>query len=238
MLFLRVKHPPRHWDCGGSSIPGIILPWSSHLPACHFTYLSCRFQYSRGYFVTRRSILYCKWLEENKHAHSTWCLGALFPLRGVVGGCGGGGLGGSSSGSQALRIPFMNSAVWSERRLVWTGVPSHCWLRVTPACACAGINNPSLLRRDISRRSRLPRRWRGAAYRPRTPLRHPSQLTGCTNHPKVAPNVQEPVTRKSACQLWLWWRFSVSFVDAQRGEGSFPNRLGAAGFETNLPLNI
>lgn len=71
-------------------IPGIILPWSHHLPACHFTYLGCRFQYSCGYFVTRRSILYCKWLEDNKYAHSTWCLGALFPLRGVRGWGGGG----------------------------------------------------------------------------------------------------------------------------------------------------
>lgn len=56
------------------------------------------------------------------------------------GGGGGGGLGGSSSGSRASRIPFMK---W--RRLLWTGVPSHRWLRVTPA----GINNPSL-RGDVT----------------------------------------------------------------------------------------
>lgn len=117
----------------------------------------------------------------------------------------------------------------------WGWVPSHRWRHVTPACA--GINNPSLRRRDISRRSRLPRRWRRAACRPWTPLRHPSQLTGCANRPKVAPDVQEPVTRKAACQLWLWWRFS-QFCRRSKGEGSFPNRLGAAGFETNLPLNI
>lgn len=124
MLFLRVKHPLHPRDCRGSFIPSIILPWSHHLPACHFTYLGCRFQYSRGYFITRRSILYCKWLEDNKYAHPTWCLGALFPLGGwgdvgwywvvlVVGGDF--GLSGSSSGSQALRISFMKSAVWSER---------------------------------------------------------------------------------------------------------------------------
>lgn len=119
----------------GSSIPGIILPWSHHLPACHFKYLGCRFQYSSGYFVTRKSILYCKWLEDNKYAHPTWCLGALFPLGGWgdVGWWGGGfGLGGSLSGSQAWRISFMKSAVWSER-FGWVG-----WWRgpVTPLVSC------------------------------------------------------------------------------------------------------